>query len=95
MDLITLVVLSIVAIIAALAAYGSWLIGQDSEAEATAREMTGSSDVASTGWTTIDFIRTAPLPVVEAVEDYLAHLREVAESAVGNESEPVEDDQTD
>lgn len=87
MDLIIAIPLTIVGIIAALGAYGAWLIGQDSEAEQTAREMSGDSAVLSNGWFVLDWLRVGDLPVVAALEDYVAHLREVAEGVVGGESE--------
>lgn len=78
MDLIVLVPLAIVGIIAALAAYGAWLIGQDSDAEQQVREISGDSSVLSNGWFVLDWMRVGDIPVVAAIENYLNHLREVA-----------------
>lgn len=86
MDLIVAIPLAVVGIIAALGAYGTWLIGQDSDAEATAREISGESAVLSDGWVLLDWLRVGDLPVVGAIEDYLSHLREVAANALGDDS---------
>lgn len=91
MDPLLGVVLGAVALVAALFAYGSWLIGQGSSAELEARELSADSSVLSAGWTSLDWVRTAPLPVVQAVEDYLAHLRDVAYNLAGRQREADEE----
>jgi len=77
MDLIILIPLLVVMIIAALAAYGAWLIGQDSEAEQHARELFSDSTIASNGWFVLDWARVGDIPIVTAIEEYLQHLRDV------------------
>lgn len=78
MEPLLVAVLVIVGLLAALVAYGSWLIGQGSAAEANARQMSDGSEVLSAGWSSLDRLRSARLPVVQAIEDYLVHLRDVA-----------------
>jgi len=95
MDLIFAVLLAIVGLVAVLAAYGAWLIGQDSEAEQQARELSSDSTWLSNGWFALDWMRVGDLPIVTALEDYLAHLREVAGGVVGDEpTEPDDEDDT-
>lgn len=84
MDPWLVAVLVVVGILAALVAYGSWLIGQDSAAEADARQMSNDSEVLSAGWSSLDLLRSARLPVVQAIEDYLEHLKEVLVRVLGD-----------
>lgn len=80
MDIILLVLAGIIATVALLVAYGTWLIGRGSEAEAQAREMAGGSSVAASGWSVLDWLRDAPLPGVSELEDYRDHLIDVVAS---------------
>jgi len=91
MDLIVLIPLALVGLIAALAAYGAWLIGQGSEAEQHARELSGDSTIASNGFFVLDWVRVGDIPIVTAIEDYLQHLRDVVRGKSDSEDQDTDE----
>lgn len=71
MDPLVIGVLAVVAILALLVARGMWLLGRGSEAEQAAREKTGGSAVASSGWTMLDGLQHGEVPIVSDIEERL------------------------
>lgn len=54
----------LVFIVVALTAYGTWLIGQGSDAEFQARQKSADSQIFGSGFFLLDWARTATLPVL-------------------------------
>jgi hypothetical protein len=71
MDLLLYAAAGVGLLVALLAARGAWLIGQGSEAEMQAREMSGTSTTATTGWSLLDGLQSGNIPVISTIEQWL------------------------